>query len=104
MRILQIVYSASDECGGPAISVKNLARALVFNGHQLSVCATKQGIKQMQELPMDGYTIYEFPAQKPYRYFYSPKLGAFLKEAVKKYDLVHIHGIWSYPTFIAAKL
>lgn len=104
MKILQIIYSLSDDCGGPVIGVKKLAEALANNGVETSVYGTKPGINKVQEKTVKGYRLYEFPTKKPHRYFYSPQLGYFLKKTINKYDIVHIHGIWTYPTYIASKI
>lgn len=104
MKILQIAYSLSDDCGGPVIGVKKLAETLADNGLEISVYGTKPDIKDVQDKKVKGYRLYEFPTKKPHRYFYSPQMGSFLKETIKKYDIVHIHGIWTYPTYIASKI
>jgi glycosyltransferase involved in cell wall biosynthesis len=104
MKILQVIYSVSDDSGGPVIGVKNLAQALASENHEVTVCGTERRIKRTEKARTYGYTIYKFPLRTPYGYYYSPALGDFLRKGVKEYDAVHIHGIWTYPTFIASRI
>lgn len=104
MKILQIVSSVSDSYGGPVIGAKNLAKAFASHGHKISIYGTRKGLERVQEKLLHGYKLYEFPTQKPHRYYYSPQLSTFLKKTIKEYDIVHIHGLWTYPTFIVARI
>lgn len=104
LKILHVVSSVSDDYGGPTIGAKNLAEVLSSQGHKVSIYGTKNDIKDTQEISIFNYKIYAFPIQRPYRYYYSPKLNTFLRKTIKKYDIVHIHGIWTFPTFIASRL
>jgi glycosyltransferase involved in cell wall biosynthesis len=104
MKILQVIDSVSDDYGGPVIGVKNLAGALASKKHEITVCGTKSGINRAEKIKTRGFTLCAFPVQRPYGYYYSPELGNFIRKDAAGYDVVHIHGIWTYPSFIAARV
>jgi len=87
MKILHIINSIDDEHGGPAVHVKNLANALCKCGHETEIYAC------------DG-----LPIRRPHQYYYNPQIREKLSRDAVFFDVVHIHGIWTYPDFIASKL
>jgi len=51
---------------------------------------------------MDGVKVWYFPAGRPRRIFRSPALGKALARMLPKFDLVHLHSVFLWPTWAAA--
>jgi len=105
MRVLHITPGLPD-CSGPAEVALGLCTALAAKGLDVTIFTTNFGREKevLLECPYDyqGFHVHYFPLSKPRRYFYSPILAQTLKRCITQFDIVHIHGIWLYPTAIAA--
>jgi len=111
LRILHVVpsYLPAVRYGGPVYAVHALCRHLVEQGHQVDVYTTNvdgqgvHGAKTGQRIAMDGVGVHYFPVQFPRRLYYSPKLAKFLDAHIARYDLLHLHSVFLYPTLAAAR-
>jgi glycosyltransferase involved in cell wall biosynthesis len=92
------------EIGGPPAVVAGLTAALAARGHQVTVATIKDGDKptipvdarvRLQECAPDGPSLG--------RYAKSAALDAWLRGNAGRFDIVHIHSIWQFPTFAAAR-
>lgn len=61
-------------------------------------------IRSGQEKDLDGLKVTYFKYFGPNNYLFSLPLRSRLKQVVKRYDLVHLHSIWSYPSYIASRI
>lgn len=107
MKILQVVSSLSPQTGGPAKAVLELSDALKQAGQEVSIFATNHGYEANgngRTGPKTEARLKLFRLAWPKKYFYSPDLEKELKEMVENFDLVHIHGLWLFPTFIASRI
>ncbi len=112
MRVLQILpyYQPAYRYGGPVKSVQGLNKALVQAGVDVTVFTTNIDGAQDLDVPLgkevviDGVKVYYYPVQKPRSYIYSPQLKQALQAHLSTFDLVHIHGLYVYPTAVAARL
>lgn len=99
--------------GGVSVSVRELCRGLAGLGVEVDLWSTKRGFLPTVDRPEDrkleeaGVRLRYFPvsAWSPAgdRYAYSPALRQALLERAPRVDLVHIHALWLYPTWIAAQ-
>ncbi len=105
MRILHIVpsYYPAFKYGGPIESIHLLNKALVEKGIIVDVLTTNSGIDKNNNLETDKWIIIDGVRVKYFKYFFYEHytfslslLVAVFKE-VKKYDLVHITGVWNFP-------
>lgn len=112
MRVLQILpyYHPAHRYGGPVISVHGLNKALVKAGVDVTQFATNidgdhdLNVPLGEEVLLDGVKVYYYPVQVPRTYIYSSHLKQALQKTLATFDLVHIHGLYSYPTTAAARL
>lgn len=94
--------------GGPIYGVLGLTRELAREGHKVVVMTTNDRGPKPLDVPlecpvlMDGVEIWYFPLREPRWWYFSPSLGQALQHQVKKYDLVHVHSIFLWPTTVAA--
>lgn len=111
LRILQVVptYYPAVRYGGPIRSVHALSKALVQRGHDIEVYTTSvdgdSDIDATPDRPVDlnGVKVRYFPVPALRRLYWSPDLQRQVKRSVADFDLVHLHSIYLYPTFAAAR-
>ena len=101
MNILHVIRDLSATTGGPVTAVLGLAAAQTAMGHFVTVVATDHGLETMPR--PDGVEIATFPCTFP-RWRFSVPLGRALQKLVRASDIVHIHTIWEYPMYAAARI
>jgi glycosyltransferase involved in cell wall biosynthesis len=95
--------------GGPIRSVHALCAALVRRGHQVSVYTTNIDGDDDLDVPlgtpveMDGVLVHYFPVGAIRRLCWSPALARQLRRTVKNFDLIHLHSVFLWPTYSAAR-
>jgi len=92
--------------GGLAVAVRGMSKAFVERGHSVSIYTTdeledEKG-KKIEEC--NGYKIYRFPSNNFFISSYSPQLKNKLLDEISNFDIIHIHGLWVYTTYISAKI
>jgi glycosyltransferase involved in cell wall biosynthesis len=111
LRVLQVVpsYYPAVRYGGPIRSVHALCAALVRRGHGVSVYTTNVDGDGDSDVPlgapvdMDGVLVHYFPVGAIRRLCWSPALARKLRTAVADFDLVHLHSVFLWPTYSAAR-
>jgi len=112
MRVLQVVFSLASRTGGPAFDVVESSLALRRCGVETTVFATDMAEPPSakhhrrvspSDLPAgaEELDLRLFPARWPYRIAFSPALYRALAREVPRYDVVHIHTLFSFPQFAA---
>jgi glycosyltransferase involved in cell wall biosynthesis len=111
MRILHVVptYLPAVRYGGPIRSVHGLATALVRRGHSVDVYTTNMdgpsdlAVAVGEPVDLDGVRIHYFPVPAARRLAWSPALARALANHVASFDVVHLHSVFLFPTFAAAR-
>jgi glycosyltransferase involved in cell wall biosynthesis len=111
MRILHVTpyYRPAAEWGGPVRSVAMLAQATARAGADVEVLTTNaRGSPGLPSVPpgvreVGGVAVTYCPARGPRRFFFSAELGAQVRRRAPYVDVVHIHGMWTYPVVAAAR-
>lgn len=112
MRILHVVptYLPAWRYGGPIQSVHGLCKALVKRGHEIDVYTTNvdgprnSDVPIATPMPIDGVQVTYFPVKYSRFLYITPLMAACLSRQIKHYDLVHIHSIFRWPTFMASRM
>jgi len=108
MRVLHVIPSVSDMYGGPSRAIIDIERALAQRAIDVTVVSTKDINEHMEFF---GETAPGVGPLLPKRisfvkntrfYKISFELGRWLKRNVEKFDLVHVHGAFSFPSVAAA--
>ena len=128
MRVLHVIPSLSVKEGGPSFAVKALAEALAGQGVQVTVATTTAaqsapvigdqlsviGEETREEDASSteregaagsdrGYRVISFRREfEPYKISFG--LARWLRENVRKFDLVHIHALFSFSSTMAARI
>jgi glycosyltransferase involved in cell wall biosynthesis len=96
--------------GGPPRSILGLCQGLQANGVEVEVMTTTAA--GSRELPAadreprlyDGVPAWYFPLAEPRRLWNAPGLRRALARDLTRFDLVHVHGLWHWPGWDAARL
>jgi glycosyltransferase involved in cell wall biosynthesis len=110
VRLLHVVptYLPATRYGGPIYAVHGLCRALVRRGHQVDVFTTNVDGAGNSDVPtgvavtMDGVSVRYFPSTLR-RLYVSPQMRAALANSIGQYDAIHLHSVFLWPTYAAAR-
>jgi glycosyltransferase involved in cell wall biosynthesis len=111
MRVLHVVptYFPAVRYGGPIHSVHGLCAALAARGHDVHVFTTSvdgpgdSAVPLCRPVDMDGVKVWYFPSRWLRRLYWSPLMARMLKKEVGSFDLVHLHSVFLWPTWAAAR-
>ena len=111
MQILHVVptYLPAVRYGGAIFAVHGLCRALAARGHELLVFTTNIDGPGITATPiatpvdLDGIQIRYFPCPLVRRLYWAPALGRALHHEIGKLDVVHLHSVFLWPTWAAAR-
>jgi glycosyltransferase involved in cell wall biosynthesis len=84
--------------------------ALKRMGHDVHVVTTNvdgrgnSDVPLAQSVEMDGVKISYFPSRFLRRLYWSPQMKSALERTIKDYDLVHLHSVFLWPTWMAARI
>ncbi|MFT3917333.1 MAG: glycosyltransferase [Anaeromyxobacteraceae bacterium] len=111
MRVVHVTsyFHPAVEWGGPVRSVAMLAQACARAGADVEVLTTNaRGGPRLPRVPpgtreVGGVRVTYVEARGPARFFFSAGLRRLLDQRVPPADVVHLHGIWTYPVLAAAR-
>lgn len=109
MHILHVIPSLGPQRGGPSVVARVLATGLVAAGLEVTVIATDDDGRGKQAVPLNtplveyGVTYRYFPRQTRF-YTISWPLARWLDQHITRYDLVHIHALFSFTSLAAASI
>lgn len=104
MRVLHVIPSAAPIDGGPNHAVRALARGLVSRGVDVTVATTNAAGSSALDVPLvtpvidDGVVYRYFPRTVPGSWKFSWPLTRWLFAHAGRYDVVHVHALFSYAT------
>jgi glycosyltransferase involved in cell wall biosynthesis len=112
MRLLHVVptYWPAHRYGGPIVSVHALCRALAIRGHEVEVFTTSIDGSGNSPVPhdvpvmLDGVKVRFFASPVLRRLSYAPSLSRTLRREIQGADLVHLHSVFLWPTWRAARI
>ncbi len=111
MNVLHVTpyYHPAAEWGGPVRSVALLAEATARAGAAVEVLTTNaRGSSELPAVPpgvreVRGIPVRYCRALGPRRFFFSSELAAEVWRRARRADVVHVHGMWTYPVLAAAR-
>src|SRR5262249_14890158 len=107
LRVLHAIASISPARGGPSAAVRATMKALRRRGIHMDVVTTDDdGVGRMNVrgddfVSVEGQRVRYFPRQVR-RYCLSLPLEHWLRRNVHAYDVVHVHGLFSFAPLAAA--
>lgn len=111
LRLLHVVptYLPAVRYGGPIRTVHALCRALARLGHEVHVFTTNVDGDADSDVPLgsvtdlEGVKVTYFPSRVLRRLYWSPPLGRAVAANVGSFDLVHLHSVFLWPPWMAAR-
>lgn len=112
MRLLHVVptYLPARRYGGPIVAVHSLCRALAARGHEVEVYTTSidgphdSAVPHREPVMLDGVTVRYFASPCLRRLSYAPSLSRALRGAMGSFDVAHLHSVFLWPTWRAARI
>lgn len=112
MRLLHVVpsYLPATRYGGPIYSVHGLCKALAALGHDVHVLTTSvdgaadSPVPLDRSVDLDGVNVRYYPSRVLRRLYYAPAMQRALTAEIARFDLVHLHSVFLWPTAMAARL
>lgn len=112
MNILHVVptYLPATRYGGPIYSVHGLCRGLVELGHRVDVLTTSvdgpgdSDVPHGRAVEKDGIQVTYFRSRVGRRLYWSPPMQRALEASIDRYDMVHLHAVFLWPTNMAARV
>ena len=108
MRILHVIQNMSPRHGGPVTVLKALARAQALAGLDVTLCTTnedcpvgKLDVPNHAPVIEDGVIIW-YHRVNFFPLVFSITLAKWLKREIAGFDIVHIHGLYRFPSTYAA--
>jgi glycosyltransferase involved in cell wall biosynthesis len=107
MKVLHVIPSVSLLHGGPSVAVRRMAEVLASLGASVDVATTTADGRGELPVALDepvcqnGVRYFYFPRQRPKSWTFSWPLTRWLARHVGGYDVLHVHGLFSYPTLPA---
>jgi len=110
MRILHVVptYLPATRYGGPIYAVHGLCRALAARGHEVCVFTTNVDGPRDSNVPigtavdLDGVRVRYFGTELR-RLYRSRGMKRALREEIASFDVVHLHSVFLWPSYAAAR-
>jgi glycosyltransferase involved in cell wall biosynthesis len=110
VRILHVVptYLPATRYGGPIYAVHGLCRALAARGHDVSVFTTnvdggsESAVPLDSDVMLDGVRVRYFRSELR-RVYYSRRMKQALHAEARSFDVVHLHSVFLWPTYAAAR-
>jgi glycosyltransferase involved in cell wall biosynthesis len=111
MKILHVVptYLPAVRYGGPIYSVHALCQNLAAAGHRVHVFTTSVDGAKDSDVPhgrpidLDGVQIHYCRSRWLRRLYYSVDLATQLRLCVGKFDVLHLHSVFLFPTLVGAR-
>jgi len=111
LRLLHVVptYLPAVRYGGPIRTVHALCRELAAAGHDVQVFTTSvdgprdSDVPLMRPVNVDGVQVTYFPSRSLRRLYWSPPMRRAISQTVRGFDLVHLHSVFLWPTWAAAR-
>ncbi|MDJ0696298.1 glycosyltransferase [Mastigocoleus sp. MO_188.B34] len=112
MKILHIIPSIAQIRGGPSRGVLDMVKALQQSDIEVEIATTNDNGSELLNVPLNkrirykNIPVYFFPRFSPSivnlrEFAFSSELTQWLWQNIQDYDLLHIHGVFSYPSTVA---
>jgi glycosyltransferase involved in cell wall biosynthesis len=112
LRILQVMptYFPAVRYGGPIRSVHALSKGLVDRGHEVHVFTSSMDgpldltVPEQTPVDLDGVLVHYFRVPFFRRLCWCPSMRSALKARISSFDVMHLHSVFLWPTWSAARI
>ncbi|MEP6391043.1 MAG: glycosyltransferase [Halioglobus sp.] len=107
LRVLHVTASLCPKAGGTTTAVQQMVKILSSKGVKCDIAATIDrdcmSLQDWSDFKEYSIDIHLFPRRLDY-YSYAPSMAKWLGSNIQNYDLVHIHGLFSYVNGLASRI
>jgi glycosyltransferase involved in cell wall biosynthesis len=109
-RVLHVIANVAPRYGGPSRAVQDMCHTLAARGHYVELFTTNQDGRGVLSVPVnspvqsDGYVTTFFGVGGPHAYPISRGLYGALERRMTDFDVIEIHGLYLFHTFVGAAL
>jgi glycosyltransferase involved in cell wall biosynthesis len=105
VRILHVVASLDPRYGGPSTTVPRMCSALASRGHQVALLTTDRGRgwRRAEQDALTGVAVSCHAEHWPRGWAASTGLALWLRRRMREFDVVHIHNLYLFHTWWAAR-
>src|SRR2546423_1293778 len=110
LRVLHVIPSVSPRHGGPSVALPLFAKAAAARGATITIATTDDdGPGRRLDVPLNQFVAgrgganYIYFQKTTESYKVSLGLGRWLRSHVADYDVVHLHALFSYSSYAAAR-
>jgi glycosyltransferase involved in cell wall biosynthesis len=110
LHILHVIPAIASRYGGPSVAVVDMCRALRDAGVDALIATTdadgpgRLNVPLGQEVDISGTRAIFFRRRLSESFKWAPALEAWLREHVSRFDLVHIHAVFSHTSVAAGRV
>ena len=106
LRILHCIAGLSKSSGGPSVVIPALCGAIAEHGHDVTIASLQpRPGDELAQVPDSVELVLHRPTPLlPRRIAASRALKRWLADHVSSYDIVHVHGVWSLTSTVAAQV
>src|SRR5205807_310500 len=109
IRVLHVIASIAARTGGPAKAARDMARAVAALGHEVAIYTTDREMDAAERRTfasgrLDGVALHVFKQQAPTTLATSLPLARALEAAIPQADVVHLHSLYLFHVWAAARL
>jgi len=105
LRVIHVIPGVWEHTGGPAEVVPRLCQGLVAKGCKVTLMTLDGRHSQSALASMRaGVDLRSYPVLGRFGLWYSPALAKDLAVMSPSADIIHIHGMWLYPNWIAGNV
>lgn len=110
IKVLHVIPAIAPRYGGPSKVVVDIVDALLKHGLEVLIVTTNADGQRRLDVPIGrvvsyrGVPVLFFPRQFSESFKFSFPFTKWLSNNVRYYDVVHIHGVFSYTSMIAGKI
>ena len=108
LRVLHVIPAVAPRYGGPSTAIVHMTAALAALGVAVEVAATdadgSSGRFDAGNWPVPEVPLHLFPTEGSERYKKSKGLWRWLDVNIPRFDVVHTHAAWNFPTYAACRL
>lgn len=109
LKILHVIPAVAPRYGGPSKLVIEMCAALIQAGHRADIVTSNADGDGVLPLPVHQFITYQgvrcmfFERRLGESFKFAPGMYRWLRNYVNDYDLVHIHGIFSWSSYAASR-
>lgn len=102
MKVLHVIEGLAPSLGGLSRAVAKLSEEMARRGAEVDIVTTTRPHSEELFSPV-GVKVQAVPCKFIRAWAYAPGLSRTIKHSVKKADLIHLHGLWLFPHFVASR-